>query len=142
MTVKIKVGSQVFAVAWTNSIRIEANYMHGDMNGSSTVPVMYQRDELSEIAFDLEGLAFLRALRVPETDEAKDLVREFFAANANFDHSDEDVEDFIEDFVIQDDTDDSWSRRATLVDVKVFLFDEHGAKFTMDVLVNGERLDD
>jgi len=142
MTVKIKVGEQIHVINWTNSIRIEANYMHGDLNGSTTETTMYQRDQFDEISFDLEGLAFLRGLQVQEIEEVKLLVDEFYMSNNNFDHPPEDVEGFIEQYVIQDNHDDSYENAAKLMTVDVYLFDEHGAKFRMNALVNGKPLND
>lgn len=142
MTVQMTKGPLSYVPNYTNTIRIEANFMHGDMNAFSSEVVSYQRDQQSEINFDLEGLAFIRAECGGPVERDQEKVRAFYAKNKNFYQPQEWVEDFIEQFVIQDSTDDSWERAAKLDDVNVFLYDENGAKFTMAVTVDGVPLHD
>lgn len=146
MTVEIRHGYRVVVVEYKNMYQLEAHYMHGDMNGSSVVNSSYMRDDVASLNFDLEGLAFMKTLTPGKygttTEEAKEKVAEFFAANNNFHWEEEDVEGFIEEFVVEDDTDDSYEHAATLQNVYVFLYDENGDKYSMNVKVNGKPIND
>jgi len=146
MTVEIRHGSRIAVPEYKNMYQLEAQYMHGDMNGSSVVTSSYLRDDIASLNFDLEGLAFMKTLPAGRfgitTEDAKERVREFFAEHNNFHWVEDDVEAFIEEFVVDDDTDNSYEYAATLRDVNVFLYDEMGVKYSMNVKVNGKPIND
>lgn len=146
MSVQITRGMQARVPEYKNMYQIEAHYMHGDMNGTSISTGFYLRDDSASVHFDLEGLAFMKTLKAGQygttTEDAKEKVREFYAANNNFYWEDADVEAFIEEFVVEDDHDDSYEYAATLQKVHVFLYDENGVKYNMDIKVNGKPIND
>lgn len=146
MTVEIRHGQRLPVPDYRNMYQIEAHYMHGDMNGNSVVTSSYLRDDASSLMFDLEGLAFMKTLKGGQygttIEETKEKVIAFFAANDYFHWEYTDVEAFIEEFVVDDDHDDSYEYAATLQDVNVFLYDEHGHKYIMAVKVNGKSIND
>ena len=147
MTVTMTKGQPVTEPDYRDVVFIYANYMHGDANGHSTETVFYRDDQATDIHFDLEGLAFLRTVcngqYAATTEHAGLMVREFFASNGFFgNHDDEDVDDFIEQFVVQDDHDDSYEYAATLKSVDMMAHDGLGVRHVMEVRVNGEALHD
>lgn len=146
MTVTIKKGEQVIVPAYRDTVFIYANYTHGDGNGHSTETVFYPDRQTEDIHFDLEGLAFLRTVMTGQyaatTESAALAVRQHFEANAFFGLDEDAVDNFIEQFVIQDDHDDSYEYAATLKSVDVFAHDGLGVRHQMEVKVNGEALHD
>lgn len=146
MTVTIKKGEQVIVPVYRNTVFIYANYTHGDGNSHSTETVFYPDDQTDDIHFDLEGLAFLRTVMTGQyaatTESAALATMQFFADNAYFGLDQEAAENFVEQFVIQDDHDDSYEYAATLKYVDMFAHDGLGVRHQMEVKVNGEALHD
>lgn len=146
MTVQMTKGTQIVIPAYRDVVFIEANYMHGDANGYTKETVFYRDDQTDDINFDLEGLAFLKTIMTGQyaitTEHAALATRQFFEANAFFNIDEDQVENFIEQFVIQDDHDDSYEYAATLVAIHVFAHDGQGERFVMDVKVNGKPIND
>jgi hypothetical protein len=150
MTVEIQKLSPADDPIIRDMIRIEANYMHGDMNGYSVEVSMYLREQTADIHFDLEGLWLLKKLTGQlehvfgsvKYEKLQEIVREYFADNYYFGLNEDTAENFIELFVVQDSTDDSYEAAARLDKVEVFIYDSEGIKHDTHVLVNGMTIHD
>lgn len=148
MTVEFKNRVLEVLPTYTNMIRIEAEFMHGDANGYTKSVSMCHDDEKKYYTFDLQGLAFIRKLNFGvyqmRIDTLRELVIQFFETNSYFGVDNEDecdvLEQFMENFVLQDDHDDSYEYAATLEKVEVFIYDDIGGKWKVQPFVNGKEL--
>jgi hypothetical protein len=143
MTVKITKLSPVENPFIRDMIRIEASYMHGDMNGYSVEVSQYLREQTADVNFDLEGLAFMKLLPTPQVyEELQEQVKQYFSDNNYFGLDEEAADGFVELFVVQDSSDDSYEKAAALQEVEVFIYDSEGIKHDTHVLVNGMTIHD